>query len=90
MVLAFYIARPLKDRNYGGVTSGLRWMFWLIPMWLICLIPAADAIARSRYGRLAAVALLAFSVASATYSAMNPWVHPWIYEYWAYLRWISP
>lgn len=90
VVLAFYIARPLKDRNYGGMTSGLRWMFWLIPMWLLCLLPAADLVSRWRAGRITATALLALSIASAAYSAMNPWVHPWIYEYWAYIRWLTP
>ena len=90
VVLAFYIARPLKDRNYGGMTSGLRWMFWLIPMWLLCLLPAADLISHWRAGRITATLLLALSAASAAYSAMNPWVHPWIYEYWAYIRWLTP
>ncbi len=32
--LAFYWCRPLIDRNYGGVSSGLRWAFWMIPLWL--------------------------------------------------------
>ncbi len=90
VVLAFYIARPLQDRNYGGMTSGLRWMFWLIPMWLICLVPAADLLCQWRAGKIIAIGLLACSIASAAYSAMNPWVHPWIYEYWAHIRWITP
>src|SRR5262249_8284669 len=33
VTLAFYLAQT-KNYNYGGVTSGLRWMFWLIPLWL--------------------------------------------------------
>ena len=28
-MLAFYTWNP-KARNYGGSTSGLRWLFWLI------------------------------------------------------------
>jgi len=35
-MLAFYTVNP-KARNYGGSTSGLRWLFWLIPFWLIVL-----------------------------------------------------
>ena len=27
--MAFYIARPMTDRNYGGMTGGFRWVFWL-------------------------------------------------------------
>ncbi len=33
-MLAFYTWNP-KARNYGGSTSGLRWLFWLIPFWLV-------------------------------------------------------
>ena len=33
--LAFYISRDQIDRNYGGVASGLRWMFWFTPLWLL-------------------------------------------------------
>src|SRR5262249_37819807 len=35
-LLAFYTWNP-KARNYGGSTQGLRWLFWLIPFWLIVL-----------------------------------------------------
>ena len=43
--LAFYLGQPQINRNYGGVTSGLRWMFWLAPLWLLTMLPAADALA---------------------------------------------
>ena len=40
--LVFYILlRPQEDRNYGGMTSGFRWMFWFAPLWLVVMIPAA-------------------------------------------------
>jgi hypothetical protein len=90
VVLAFYIARPLGDRNYGGVTTGLRWMFWLIPLWLICLLPAADAASRHVLLRWFCLLLLVGSTASAMYGAANPWTHPWLYDYWGYVgggRW---
>ncbi len=35
-MLAFYDWNP-KARNYGGSTQGLRWLFWLIPFWLVVL-----------------------------------------------------
>ena len=38
--VAFYIMRPEKDRNYGGVSCGFRWLFWFTPLWLICMLPA--------------------------------------------------
>lgn len=90
VVLAFYLLRPLEDRNYGGVACGFRWMFWLIPLWLVALLPAADGIASRRAWRAVAGALLLISVISASYAALNPWSHSWIYQYWVYLRWITP
>ena len=36
VVLAFYTWNP-KARNYGGSTQGLRWLFWMIPLWLLLL-----------------------------------------------------
>jgi len=44
--LAFYsVGRPTIDRNYGGVTSGFRWMYWFIPIWLLLIVPALDWLA---------------------------------------------
>ncbi|WP_145099936.1 hypothetical protein [Anatilimnocola aggregata] len=89
VVLAFYLSRPLIDRNYGGVTSGLRWLFWLIPLWLLAMIPAADAIANSRWQRNIALVLFTISVFSANYATLNPWSQPWLFEYWQHLGWIN-
>ena len=78
--LAFYISRPLFDRNYGGVSCGFRWMFWLIPLWLLGLVPAVNSLMRSTWGVVLALCLLAVSVFSATYAAWNPWSHPWLFH----------
>jgi MFS family permease len=81
-VLTFYIGlRPQIDRNYGGMTSGLRWLFWLAPLWLWAMLPAADRVARSRRGMSVALMLLAFSALSASYPTWNPWIQPWIYNW---------
>lgn len=87
--VAFYIMRPEKDRNYGGVSCGFRWLFWFTPLWLICMLPATDAIAKHRGWRFAALVMLAVSIFSATYASMNPWSHPWIFDYWTHLEWIA-
>lgn len=89
VVLVFYIFRPLKDRNYGGVTTCLRWMLWFTPLWLIGMIPAADAMCRARFPRLLALTLLAASTLSAATAYADPWVNPWLYRFWQYLEWIE-
>lgn len=76
--LAFYINRPLEDRNYGGMTSGFRWMFWFAPLWLWGMLPAADRASRSRIGRGLALMLLVVSTLSASYPTWNPWISPWL------------
>ncbi len=88
LCVVFFLLRPLEDRNYGGVASGFRWLFWLIPLWLLFLIPAMDAIATSRRWRIIAVASLLMSTFSAAYANLNPWSHPWLYQYWSDLGWV--
>jgi hypothetical protein len=85
--LVFYLTRPLIDRNYGGVSCGFRWMFWFIPLWLICLVPAADWLLARRWGRVTAILLLAVSVFSATYATANPWSHPWLWQWGEFAGW---
>jgi hypothetical protein len=80
--LVFYIGLlPQHDRNYGGMTSGFRWVFWFAPLWLTGMIPAVDRLARSRWGMALALVLLMFSVLSASYPTWNPWTQPWIYNW---------
>jgi hypothetical protein len=86
IVLAFYL---VKTNNYGGWTSGPRWFFWLIPLWLVMLLPAADRLARSRWGRGLALLLLACSALHAAYPAWNPWRHPSLYNLLESWGWIS-
>jgi hypothetical protein len=76
--LAFYVTRPLEDRNYGGMATGFRWALWFAPLWLFAMLPAADALAATRLRRLVAAVLLAISVASASYPTWNPWTPPWL------------
>lgn len=87
--LVFYIARPENDRNYGGMTSGLRWVFWFAPMWLVAMLPALDAMAGRRWLRGLAWAMLVVSVLSASYPTWNPWTHPWLLNFFHYLGWIA-
>jgi hypothetical protein len=82
LVLAFYLSRT-ENYNYGGNTAGLRWTFWLIPLWLISMLPAVEEWSyRPRFQWLA-MALLAISCFSAFYAMNNPWQHPWLYALFA-------
>ena len=82
--LAFYVMRPLEDRNYGGTATGFRWALWFAPLWLYAMLPAADVLAATRPRRLLAAVLLAVSVASASYPTWNPWTLPWLQVFWTY------
>lgn len=86
IVVSFYIG---KTNNYEGWTSGPRWQFWLIPLFLLAMLPFADGIGQSRGGRTFAYLLLAVSVFSAVYPVWNPWRHPWIYNMCEYMGWLK-
>ena len=86
--LVFYIGfRPQEDRNYGGMTSGFRWMFWFTPLWLVMMLPASDRLAKSRAGMALALMLLSLSVLSVSYPTWNPWTQPWIYRWIEWCGW---
>ncbi len=86
--LFFYLGlRPQTDRNYGGMTSGFRWMFWCAPLWLTVMLPVADRLSRSVAGKSFAALLLTLSVLSASYPTWNPWTHPWLYNWMVWTGW---
>jgi hypothetical protein len=87
VLLAFYLGQSLTSRNYGGNTSGLRWMFWVAPLWLLAMLPMADVLAGRRWTRGLGLILLALSVLSASYPTWNPWTHPWLMNLSQYLGW---
>jgi len=79
VVIVFYLMRPPIDRAYGGLSSGPRWLFWLIPFWLVGLIPFLDAIRNWPAMKTLVLVTLLISAGSAAYAWSNPWVHPWIF-----------
>lgn len=86
VVVAFYL---VDSDNYGGHTSGLRWLIWLTPIWLLMLLPAAEWLSQAKWSRWLAYAFLAVSVFSAAFSEFNPWRHPWLFrlfESWGWVR----
>jgi hypothetical protein len=83
--LAFYVWWPGVDRNYGGNASAFRWVFWLAPLWLMIIAPAADLMSHRRWSRGLGLLLLALSALSASYPTWNPWTPPWIMNFLGYL-----
>jgi hypothetical protein len=80
----FIFHQPLENRNYGGMTSGFRWVFWLAPLWLLVLLPAADIFSRNRWLKGLALMLLIVSTLSAAYPIWNPWSNSWLGDFWQY------
>ncbi len=78
-MIAFYTWNP-KARNYGGSTQGLRWLFWLFPLWLVMLPRAVEAGANRPWFRWLCLALLAISALSVGFAIRGPWSHPWLVE----------
>jgi hypothetical protein len=79
LILAFYTWNP-KARNYGGMTQGLRWTFWLIPLWLLLLLKGVEGGQSRSWTRGLMLLALAISVISVGYAMRNPWSHPWILD----------
>ena len=88
VVFGFYLTRT-QSYNYGGNTSGPRWLFWLIPLWVLAAAPAADRLGRANLGRVVAALLLGFSVLSVFYPAWNPWRSPWVLQLCERAGWVS-
>ena len=88
VVMAFYMTRTAQY-NFGGVTSGLRWTFWLTPLWLWSMIPVLDQGLSSAWFRRACLAMLAVSVFSTTFPWNNPWTHPWLFDVLQQSGWIN-
>jgi hypothetical protein len=86
VVFAFYMQQQVSERNYGGMTSALRWLFWLAPLWSVALVAAADRFSRYGFTRAIAFVCLIVSVMSAVYPVWNPWTMPWTYNVLQYVR----
>lgn len=88
LVVGFYMTRT-ENYNYGGVSCGLRWALWLVPFWLLALIPAAELATRIVALRSLQCVLLVISVISAWAPIDNPWQQPWLFRRMEALKWID-
>ncbi|HET6878747.1 MAG TPA: hypothetical protein VFI31_01175 [Pirellulales bacterium] len=87
--VTFYLLMPQNDRNYGGMTSGFRWVFWFAPLWLVAMLPVADGMSGRCWSRGLGLVLLGFSVVSVAYPTWNPWVHPWLLDFLESQQWVG-
>ena len=88
LLLVFYTFFA-GNRNYGGTCCGLRWFFWLIPLWLLLLPEGLRGKTAHRWFRGMALAFLLISAISVFYCARNPWSRPWLQQYLDYKQWIK-
>jgi hypothetical protein len=88
VILGFYLTRT-QNYNYGGQSAGLRWMLWLIPFWLLAMIPLLDEWADCRKFRAASCLALGLSVFSVWSSIDAAWRHPWLYNRMTEWGWID-
>jgi hypothetical protein len=86
-LLIFYIFFA-GQRNYGGICNGLRWLFWLIPLWLLFLPLGLVGWVSRRSFRAMAFVFLLISAASVFYASRNPWTRPWLQQWLYYHHWI--
>jgi hypothetical protein len=74
VVVGYY---TLKTNNYGGSTQGARWLFWLFPLWSICLPYGLMSGSDRRWLRGLFWLALVVSVMTVGYALRSPWSHPW-------------
>jgi len=93
-LLLFY---TFKTNNYGGVCQGARWLFWLIPFWLISLAPVVDRHFNSRGFRVFALVALLASIMSTSHALSGnknkgrsgPWSPSWVLIVMQDMGWVD-
>jgi hypothetical protein len=88
VVLGFYFSRT-DNYNYGGVSCALRWMIFLWPWWLLCLVEVAATWRHRPIIKRFALFAVAVSVFSAWEPAGRPWQQPWAFRWGEHWGWFS-
>jgi len=85
--------RVLSLFAHSGAASlalAIAGVFWLVPLWVVAAVPAADRLAGSRMGRAGALLLLGLSVVSVAHPTWSPWTTPWIERWLTHAGWLTP
>jgi hypothetical protein len=85
-VMAFY---AWKTNNYGGSCQGFRWLFWLMPFWLLFLAPGVECMEKHRWLRGICYFFFAVSVFSTGSVYRWPWYMSWAHKLFQEMGWIS-
>jgi len=88
LIIGFYLSRT-ENYNYGGNTVALRWAIWLVPFWLLAMLPILDEFGNRRWFRTMSIGLLAVSTFSAWEAIGNPWRPSWLYSLMEDAGWID-
>ncbi len=78
-----------STNNYGGTSQGARWLFWVIPLWLLFLPDGVRLLAGSRIGRAVCYGFLAVSMVSVAFALRTPWADSWAHLLFRQLKWIN-
>lgn len=87
-ILSFYLTRT-QNYNYGGNTSGLRWMLWLTPFWWYAIAPMVARLLKAGIGIIVLLVLSSVSAYSSADALGNAWKPNWIYRLAADYGWID-
>lgn len=79
LVGGFYTLASNVDHNYGGGCKGLRWFFWLMPLWLMVAPLGSEVWSRHRWVRGLAIAALCVSVWTTLDAVSAPWGSSWLH-----------
>jgi hypothetical protein len=86
--VAVFGFNTIKTNNYGGTCQGARWLFFLVPLWLMMLPAGVERVARAA-GRWLPCALLAVSAFSTAYAVHMPWSESWLHTLMRNAGWID-
>ncbi len=92
IVIGFYMTKT-ENYNYGGMSVALRWTLWLIPFWILAMIPLLNRFGNSIYLKIPVLVFLCVSLFSAWYPSNSPWTKPWLFNVmnsWDWIDYSSP